>query len=261
MEKYVCIIGFDAHEFRVFQEKLTRPIVAYEMLPKLWLKDGELWVQAPSSLKYVPVSHVVFHGIFEDDYESICGLALWGGPCLPNAEAMMETRLKFANLVRALKYSRFNTPNRGFCSARAEIYMPQEHVAKWGNWHCGENKERFQNTWKATYPSILEPFFHGNAVRVAMIGEHYWQIQLAGEEWLKSIHHPNAHFMTPDPELVEDTQQIARRFGLELLANDYIVTESGSKHLLEVNQIPNVTLFPELWETYVAYTLNWIQTH
>ena len=31
-------------------------------------------------------------------------------------------------------------------------------VAKWGNWHCGENKERFNGSWTATEPTLFEPF-------------------------------------------------------------------------------------------------------
>lgn len=63
--------------------------------------------------------------------------------------------------------------------------------------------------------------------------------------------------MDPDPRLVEDTRNVARRFGLEIAANDYIVTEDGNPHLLEVNHIPNVTRFPEIWEAYREFAASW----
>jgi hypothetical protein len=41
------------------------------------------------------------------------------------------------------------------------------------------------------------------------------------------------------------------------VANDYIVSEQGARHLLEVNHIPNVTRFPEIWEAYRDYAVQW----
>ena len=37
-----------------------------------------------------------------------------------------------------------------------------------------------------------------------------------------------------------------------MLAVDYMVGTDGTKHLLEVNHIPNVTVFPEIRQAYLA---------
>jgi len=66
--------------------------------------------------------------------------------------------------------------------------------------------------------------------------------------------------MDIDPELLEDTQNLKAAFGLEIIANDYIVVNDGSRHLLEVNHIPNVTRFPEIWEAYRDYVVDWINS-
>ena len=63
---------------------------------------------------------------------------------------------------------------------------------------------------------------------------------------------------TLDPELLADTRAIGQAFGLEIVANDYIVTPDGARHLLEVNHIPNVTRFPEIWEAYRDYVVEWL---
>src|SRR5262249_22786225 len=97
------------------------------------------------------------------------------------------------------------------------------------------------------------------AVRLVLIGDRNWQIRLEGEGWLKSIHDPKASFMEVDPELLEDTRAIGKAFGLEIVANDFIVTEKGFKHLLEVNHIPNGTRFPEIWEAYCHYVVQWVR--
>ena len=96
-------------------------------------------------------------------------------------------------------------------------------------------------------------------MRVVVIGSRAWQIKLAGDGWLKSIHHPAASFVPLDPQLVADTQRVARGFGLEIAANDYIITAEGQPHLLEVNHIPNVTRFPEIWDAYLQYVVEWLK--
>src|SRR5208282_414492 len=120
-------------------------------------------------------SHVVFHGIFEQDLEFLAGLALWGGPCFPNPTAMMDCRLRLPCLVHALRFTRFGG-QRGYASPEATYDTESESVAKWGNWHCGENKERFTGRWSAKEPTLFEPFLSGEAVRVVILGKEARQI-------------------------------------------------------------------------------------
>lgn len=116
-----------------------------------------------------------------------------------------------------------------------------------------------QGAWRAAEPSIVESFLSGEAVRVVKIGERFWQIKLAGRDWLKSIHDSAAEFMPLDERLRSDTSNVADKFGLAVAANDYIITADGEPHLLEVNHIPNVTRFPEIWEAYAEYVVEWLK--
>lgn len=253
-----CLIGLDEPEIAAIQNRVKEPLIVHPTLPKILIKDGELFVEATSGFNMRHVSKVVFHGIFENDLDTLAGLALWGGPCLPNAQAMMDCRLKLPCLVRALKHTNFGRPHRGFAASGVDYPTDIERVAKWGNWHCGENKARFEKHWLANEPTIIEPYLDGNAVRVVVIGNQHWQINLDGDAWLKSIHHPNACLTEPDHGLVEDTRSVANGFGLEIAANDYIITRDGEPHLLEVNHIPNVTRFPEIWAAYESYVVEWL---
>jgi hypothetical protein len=256
-----CIIGLDEPEIGTLRSRLPQKVLACETLPRIAVRDGSLFVESPTGAGLLPVSSVVFHGIFEDDHDLIAGLALWGGPCLPDAGAMMDCRLKLPCLVRALRHSSFASPRRGYAS-QGIAYAPEgPSVAKWGNWHCGENKARIHEGWRAEHSSIVEPFLEGDALRVVVIGDLHWQIQLEGDAWLKSIHHPSARLMDPDPRLVADTRRVAAGIGLSIAANDYIVTGDGTLHLLEVNHIPNVTRFPEIWEAYAEYVVRWLTQH
>ncbi len=255
-DERILLIGFDAADAATLGERLPFECVAHEMLPKIVVERGQLFVESARNARYLKVSRVVFHGIFEHDVDFLAGLSLWGGPCFPNPTAMMNCRLRLPCLVHALKYTRFGGETRGFASTYGEYASEVESVAKWGNWHCGENKERFTGSWSAKEATLFEPFLSGEAVRVIIVGEPR-QIRLAGKDWLKSVHGDGASFMPADPELVADTQAIQRGMGLDIIANDYIVSASGP-YLLEVNHIPSVNCFPELWQEYIDVVSKWV---
>jgi hypothetical protein len=259
MKEYVCIVGLDEEEALELCKAIEVPSFYRVTLPSIQLQSGQLWVETESRPRYVPVSKLVYHAIYENDLDFITGLAFWGGACLPNPRAMLDLRLKLPGLLRVLNHTRFGFP-RDFVTSHTPFQPQHESVAKWGNWHCGENKERISELWSGDEAAVIEPFIHGSAVRVVMIGDRYWQIKLEGDNWLKSIHHSNANFMDVDPELLDDTRHIKDVFGLEIIANDYMVSDDGMRYLLEVNHIPNVTRFPEIWEAYRNYTLSWLNT-
>src|SRR5437764_9893687 len=240
----LLIVGLDEPEVVALRERLSGPIVQAEMLPRLQLRRGRLFVESPDADgRFLAVSRVVFHGIFEDDLPFLTALALWGGPCFPQARGMMDCRLRLPCLVRALKVTRFGSLARGFADRGTEFVADTEMVAKWGEWHCGENKERFTGRRSAEVPTLFEPFIDGEAVRIQLIGARAWQTRLGGDDWKRSIHHPTAAMTPIDPELLDDARRLQAHFGLEILGVDYMVGHDGSKYLLEVNHIPSVTAF------------------
>ncbi len=256
----VCVVGFDRPEYLQIRERANVPVIAVETLPKIAVVEGQLLVQPPNRMALMPVSKMVYHAILEDDLNFITGLALWGGPCFPDAYALMDCRLRLPCLVRALRHTRFGSGPHGYVAPDTTISIDGEHVAKWGNWHDGDDKARFSGEWTSEQASSIEPFFEGEAVRILIIGERAWQVKMGGRDWLKSIHDPNARLMDIDPELYEDTEHIRQALGMDIIGNDYIIGSDGSKHLLEVNHIPNVTLFSEIWEAYRDHVVEWLNS-
>jgi hypothetical protein len=82
---------------------------------------------------------------------------------------------------------------------------------------------------------------------------------MLGDDCKKSLHHPAAGFLSVDEELLENAQRLREHFQLEMLAVDYMVGRDGGKHLLEVNHIPNVTIFPEIREAYLSWAAHWVK--
>src|SRR5262245_64867423 len=117
---------------------------------------------------------------------------------------MMDCRPRLPCLVRAMEVTRFGSIPRGYADRGTIVESEGDTVAKWGEWHCGENKERFRGAWAAGAPTLFEAFVDGEAVRVQLIGARAWQFRLGGEGWKKSIHGAGAALMPPDADLVED---------------------------------------------------------
>jgi hypothetical protein len=254
----LLIIGHDEAEYQAVRERMPGPVVYFEMLPRLQLVSGALHVEHPSADgRFLPVSRVIFHGIFEHDLPALSALALWGGPCFPAARGMMDCRLRLPCLVRALRVTRFGALPRGYADRGTVFGAETETVAKWGEWHCGENKARFAGNWTAEEPTLFEPFIDGEAVRIQVIGDRAWQFRLGGDDWNKSIHHAGAGIMPPDADLLDDTRRLQQHFGLEILGVDYMIGRDGNKHLLEVNHIPSVTAFSEVREAYIEHVVAW----
>lgn len=260
MEKFgrIALVGIEMEEYQVIRSGYKGLIIWHQSIPKIVIKNGILFMEKENGIGILPVDKVVYYGIFDNDFDFITGLAVWNGACFPNAEAMMDCRLKIPCLVKAMKHSRFDAP-RGFVSAETEVTVDTDMVAKWGNWHCGENKHRFTGDWKSEMASTVEPYFEGEAVRIMVIGNQYWQIKLEGDTWLKSIHPDTACFMEIDQDLLDDTLHLMKTLKMSMIGNDYIVCKDGSKQLLEVNHIPNITRFEEVRSAYLETVMAWIQ--
>ena len=259
--KRILFVGLQIEEIQAIKKGLDYDYltVVYDMLPEVKLQENILYVENPNvPQQFLKVDKVIFHGIYENDFDFITLLALWNGPCLPNATAMMDLRKRIPGLVRALSVTKFGGIKRGMSIGQQEIKVNNESVAKWGVWHCGEDKEKFNGSWKSKDTSVIEEFIDGDAVRIMIIGHKYWQIKLTGDSWLKSIHNEGSWEMDLDKELLEDSQNIANHFNIQMVGVDYIVGKDGQKYLLEVNHIPNVTVFPFVNDEFIKYAINWI---
>ncbi len=256
----VLLIGLDESEVAELKARLAYNVIVRPTLPKLFVeRGGGLYVERSRGIGYLPIKRVVFHGIFADDLDLFAGLALWKGPCFPNPHALMDLRLRVPCLVKSLDITRFGETRRAWAFADTPYHARELTVAKWGNWHCGENKTRFEGSHQNELPALFEEFIEGESVRIICMGEQVWQVHLKGSDWRKSIHDPEAHFMEPDPELVEDAQNLTRGLGLPFSGIDYMIGNDGRKHLLEVNHIPSITCFPEVRQAYLDMVVAWCE--
>ncbi|GGB12750.1 MULTISPECIES: hypothetical protein [Mucilaginibacter] len=257
----ILVIGLEEAEVNALKQSLNFNylMVHYDLVPQVKLIEGQLYVESSSIPgKYLLVNKVIFHGIYKDDLDFITLLAMWNGPCLPNALGMMDLRQRIPGLVRALSVSKFSGIKRGMVIGEQEYNSETEVVAKWGIWHCGEDKNKFNGDWTSTETSVIEEFIDGEAVRIMIVGDKNWQIRLTGDTWLKSIHNEGSWEMEIDQELLLDSTAIAKHFNLQTVGVDYIIGKNGERYLLEVNHIPNVTVFPFVNKAFIEYAGEWM---
>ncbi|MET3502106.1 hypothetical protein ABIC45_003730 [Mucilaginibacter rubeus] len=257
----ILVIGLEEAEVNALKQSLNFNylMVHYDLVPQVKLIEGQLYVESSSIPgKYLLVNKVIFHGIYKDDLDFITLLAMWNGPCLPNALGMMDLRQRIPGLVRALSVSKFSDIKRGMVIGEQEYNSETEVVAKWGIWHCGEDKNKFNGDWTSTETSVIEEFIDGEAVRIMIVGDKNWQIRLTGDTWLKSIHNEGSWEMEIDQELLLDSKAIAKHFNLQTVGVDYIIGKNGERYLLEVNHIPNVTVFPFVNKAFIEYAGEWM---
>ncbi|MFS2186516.1 hypothetical protein ACCC92_07550 [Mucilaginibacter sp. Mucisp84] len=257
----ILVIGLEEAEVNALKQSLNFNylMVHYDLVPQVKLIEGQLYVESSSIPgKYLLVNKVIFHGIYKDDLDFITLLAMWNGPCLPNALGMMDLRQRIPGLVRALSVSKFSGIKRGMVIGEQEYNSETEVVAKWGIWHCGEDKNKFNGEWTSTETSVIEEFIDGEAVRIMIVGDKNWQIRLTGDTWLKSIHNEGSWEMEIDQELLLDSKAIAKHFNLQTVGVDYIIGKNGERYLLEVNHIPNVTVFPFVNKAFIEYAGEWM---
>jgi hypothetical protein len=259
LDDLVALVGLEQEEVAELRQRVACELVTFEMMPKVQLRDHELYLARLGTWDWRgPVAKVVFHGIFENDLPGLAALALWGGPCLPSASGLLDCRPRIANLARVRRVSGFAALPRSYTDAGTIFRADRPSVAKWGEWHCGEGKERFADEWAATEPTLVEPFLGGDAVRVTAVGDTFFQLRLGGDDWKKSIHHATAALVPPDHRLVADVRRLRDHFDLAVCAADYIVGPNGTPHLLELNHVPNVTQFAEIRAAYLDFAAKWI---
>jgi hypothetical protein len=263
-KRTILLVGLEKQDAAQLKRNLGMNYILlhYEMLPTVKLVEGNLLVESQSVMgRFISVDEVVFHGIFEKDVDFLTLLALWNGPCMPNAIGMLDLRQRIPGLARVLQITKFAGVKRGMTIGAQSYSSEKEVVAKWGVWHCGEDKHKFNGDWESTETSVIEDFIHGEAVRIMIIGKKYWQIKLTGNTWLKSIHNEGAAAMEVDESLLADSKNISKYFKMQIIGVDYMVGINGEKYLLEVNHIPNVTIFPFINEAFIKFVTKWVKNN
>ena len=286
MRKRFAVIGLDDALAERVKDAIAAVnwdtnVVLYSSVP-LIEHDTALRVESPSITgRMLDVDGVLYYSYFEDVEKERLALALSTVPTFPDVRATLPLDDKLAALVFALRAdpdgarapSRWVARSRAFCNllSAEEKQVIADHpgcVVKLGNAHCGEGKwlvEEFlaqippSGKLIANGPIYVEPFVHGESVRVLLIGERAWQLHYTSNDWRKNVR-ATVTSVPVDDTLSARTRAIAAGLGLSIAGVDYILPETGAPVLLEVNAYPGLEHAPGAEDAFVDLAVQWVRS-
>lgn len=219
-----------------------------------------------------PLEGVILYADLEKkdlELQNILNVIHSGIPCWPNPDTllrMIDRHTVFAECVAAgfvghptlqLLGGRWNPDQVDEMIINGPGYPT---VFKTGSAHRGEgkllvhSKEEIQ-AWEGI--ATIEPFFKGRSVRVLIIGDNAFGIEVSnGETWVKNQAGAEIHEFTPSTELLEHAWKVTRHFGLDVAGVDYVIRDNDEFSFLEINQYPGFAGFDEILECAKVFLKN-----
>lgn len=129
-------------------------------------------------------------------------------------------------------------------------------VVKAGNHHAGLGKMRVcdQESWGDVADLLfavddyvtVEPYIaYRRDVRCLAIGERYWAMEREGRGWKANVDTRKYRLIEPPEPLVQHTRAAMRHLHADTLALDFLEQEDGQFVVLESNDTPGLSGFPD----------------
>jgi hypothetical protein len=248
-------IGLDPAFVDSLRQRLEARVVAYPAVPRVYSVDGQVRVESANVTgRWLEPSGVLFYGYFEDAGPARRALALGSTPTFPDIGATLPLDERAMALLLALR-AEGRLSGRGFVPRGVAVTVEIEHVLKWGNRHCGEDKARVTGKVDPVSDAIIEPFVAGMSVRLLIVGDKAWQLHYESKDWRKNV---GATITVADvnPELLARARRTVDRLGLAIAGVDYVVTGTDAV-LLEVNAYPGLEDLPDASEAFLGMAETW----
>jgi hypothetical protein len=241
-------VGLDAGLVEQLRGALEARLVAYPAVPRIYSLEGRVFVESATVTgRWLEPRGVVYYGYFDDAAEVRRALALGTTPTFPDLRATLVLDERAMALLLALRADEARS-RRGFVSPGIEVRLEREHVLKWGNRHCGDDKARAVGSIIIRNASVVEPFVEGSSERILLVGDHAWHLRYESTDWRKNVG-ATVTRIEPDEELVDRARRTSQRLGLAVAGVDYVVGTKGAT-LLEVNAYPG---FDDVSDAEVAF--------
>jgi hypothetical protein len=248
-------IGLDPALVDSLRQRLEARVVAYPAVPRVYSVDGQVRVESASVTgRWLEPGGVLFYGYFEDAGPARRALALASTPTFPDVGATLPLDERAMALLLALRADG-RLSGRGFVPSGVAVTVESEHVLKWGNRHCGEDKARVTGKVDPVGDAVIEPFVAGRSVRMLIVGDKAWQLHYESNDWRKNV---GATITVADVDLglLARTRRTVDRLGLALAGVDYVVTGTDAV-LLEVNAYPGLEDLPDASEAFLGMAESW----
>jgi len=234
------------------------------------LRQGELFIQGESGLK--PVHAVLWRvGVVKPEpwHRAVLDLIrLSKVPCVNSAESLLRGWDKLSMHAEMTRAGLPVMPSSIAVGPDALSLLQPDLpcVIKVGNHHGGLGKARAQTAeqWKDLVDlaalsqdyTVAEPFIDYTAdVRCVAVAGNVWCMRRDNEDWKVNRGTVIPQLIDPPDELARWTLAAAQHLGSILVGLDFLQSRDGVWHLLECNDVPGLTGFPNAVRMAVATAL------
>lgn len=224
------------------------------------LRDGELWcIDREAAIRLDGVLWRVGAIRPSERYRTALEIIrLSGVPCVNPAEVLLRgfERLSMLAELRAagLKVIPFDVAQGDDMARRLGRTFPL--VVKAGNHHGGYGKVlvRESESWGDVADLLfaveeyvtVEPFIdYRRDVRCLAVGDRFWAMEREGRGWKANVDTRKYRLIEPPEVLVQQTRAAMNHLRADTLALDFLEQESGEFVVLESNDTPGYSGFPE----------------
>ncbi len=196
-------------------------------------------------------------------------IQLSGVHCINSAKVLLQgyDRLSMLNDLKACKLPviPFNVATSSTHLKNIDIQFP--FVVKAGNYHGGFGKvlvdtiEKWQDIKDLLFISedyvTIEPYInYEKDIRYLAIGNKTWAMARKGKFWKANIQTTDFVMIEQDETLINQTKKLQEFLKADILAIDILEDKNENKFIVEYNDIPGLSGFPDEVKTELAKCIN-----
>jgi ribosomal protein S6--L-glutamate ligase len=185
-------------------------------------------------------------------------IQLSGIHCVNSAKTLSKgfDRLSMLNVLKEcdLPVIPFNVATSSIQLKNIEIPFP--FVVKAGNYHGGFGKvlvndeDKWQDIKDLLFISedyvTIEPFInYERDIRYLAVGDKIWAMARKGKFWKANVQTTDFTLINYDQKLVAMTKKLQNYLQADIVAIDILEEKDGTKYIVEYNDIPGLSGFPE----------------
>lgn len=195
-------------------------------------------------------------------------IGLSGIPCVNDSEVLLKGFDRLSMLNGLKKCDLPVIPFNVVTAARQikNIEIPYPFVVKAGNYHGGfgkvlvDNDQKWQDIKDLLFITedyiTIEPFIdYKRDIRYLAIGTSIWAMARKGKFWKANVETTDFKLIDPEPGLTAQTKRLQEYLKADVLAIDVLEDQYGNYSIVEYNDIPGVSGFPDAVKTELANCL------
>ncbi|MBB4807932.1 ribosomal protein S6--L-glutamate ligase [Chryseobacterium defluvii] len=191
-----------------------------------------------------------------------------GVPCVNSAATLLMgyERLSMLNMLKKLGLPIIDFNVATNTAQLKNLEMPFPFVVKVGNHHGGYGKSLISNEeqWEELkdlliihqdYITIEKFINYQYDIRYLAVNDKIWAMKRRGKYWKANSLTQEYQIIEPEKDWVEKVKFLQGSIKANIVALDFLETENGDKVILEYNDIPGLSGFPEEAKLEISNTV------